>query len=153
MLSPIDIANKEFHGSFRGYNQTEVDEFLEAIVRDYEQVLTERDEFREKLDGMNQRLEYYHTLEETLNQTLLVAQGTAEEVKNNARKEADLILKEARHQADKLVAEGEAGRERLENNYQELRKETQLFKAQLKSLLQTQLELLETGQWSAVAGN
>ncbi len=152
MLSPFDIANKEFRGAFRGYNQTEVDEFLEEVVRAYEQALAERDELREKLDGINQRLEYYRTLEETLNQTLLVAQGTAEEVKNSARKEADLIVKEAQHQAEKLLADGQAGRQRLENSYQELRKDMQLFKAQLKSLLQTQMELLDNGHWSAGAG-
>lgn len=94
-LSPLDIHNKEFGRAFRGYDEDEVDDFLERVIQDYEASIRQNKELEEHLEQMNERLKYFTNIEESLSKAIIVAQETAEEVKTNARKEAQLILKEA----------------------------------------------------------
>ncbi len=86
MLTPIDIHNKEFTKGFRGYNETEVDEFLDQIVNDYEKLCRTNEELKERIARSERDVEQYKRLENSLQDTLLVAQRTAEEVTSAARK-------------------------------------------------------------------
>src|SRR5699024_2993088 len=90
-LTPLDIHNKEFTRSFRGYDEDEVNDFLDKIIKDYELVIREKKELEEKVSGLNERLGHFTNIEETLNRSILVAQETAEEVTGNATKESKLI--------------------------------------------------------------
>ena len=94
MLTPLDIHNKEFRRSFRGYDEREVDEFLDRVIKDYEQLYRDNIELKENMERLSSKLEHYQHMEGTLHNTLLVAQETAEEVKLNAKKEMELMLKE-----------------------------------------------------------
>lgn len=94
-LTPLDIHNKEFNKGFRGYDEDEVNEFLDQVIKDYEIIIREKKELEEKLNDMNARLGHFSNIEETLNKSIVVAQEAAEEVKRNAQKEAKLIIKEA----------------------------------------------------------
>ena len=85
-LTPLDIHNKEFTRSFRGYDEDEVNEFLDQIIKDYEAVLQEKKELFERVNELDERLEYFQNIEETLNKSILVAQESAEEVRRNAQK-------------------------------------------------------------------
>ena len=95
MLTALDIHNKEFKRSFRGYSEDEVDEFLDQVVKDYEKLYRDNIELKETLDRVNSKLEHFQHMENTLHNTLVIAQETAEEVKLNAKKESELQLKEA----------------------------------------------------------
>ncbi len=145
-LSPLDIHNKEFHRSFRGYNEQEVDEFLDRVVHDFEALIRENNGLREQVQAMSSKLEHYRQLEETLHNTLIVAQETAEEVKAAARKEAELIVREAQLEADRVIKAGEERVRELQDRYEQLQKHMQVFRAKMRSLLESQLELL-AGDW------
>ncbi|MFL6554570.1 MAG: DivIVA domain-containing protein, partial [Bacillus sp. (in: firmicutes)] len=94
-LTPLDIHNKEFNKGFRGYDEDEVNEFLDQVIKDYELVLREKKEMEERLNDMNERLGHFVTIEDTLNKSIIIAQEAGEDVKRNAQKEAKLIIKEA----------------------------------------------------------
>ena len=142
-LTPLDIYNKEFKHSFRGYQEDEVNEFLDEVVRDYEALLNENAQLKEQLSGVADRIEQYRKLEETLKNALVVAQSTAEEVKLAARKEAELIVREAEQRAEQIVASGEERARELEEQAMNARREWDVFRARLKSLLKSQMALLD----------
>ena len=95
MLTPLDIHNKEFKRGFRGYNEEEVDEFLDRVIKDYEQLYRENIDLKENIERLNTKVDHFKHLENTLHNTLVVAQETAEGVRAAAKKEAELIVKEA----------------------------------------------------------
>lgn len=146
MLTPLDIHNKEFKRSFRGYNEEEVDDFLDQVIKDYEQLYRENIELKENIDRMNAKLEHFQHMETTLHNTLVIAQETAEEVKLNAKKETELMLKEAEVQGQRMVEEAMSKVRRMAAEYDELQKQTQVYRARMRTLVQAQLELLNTAE-------
>ncbi|WP_232698404.1 DivIVA domain-containing protein [Brevibacillus daliensis] len=146
-LSPRDIHDKEFSTGFRGYNVDEVNEFLDQIIKDFEQLMKEKRELEERMALMNERLDHYKNLEENLSKSILVAQETAEEVKNNARKESQLVLKEAEKNADRIVNEALAKSRRIAIEIEELKKRASVYRMRFRTLLEAQLEMLENGDW------
>lgn len=142
-LTPIDIHNKQFRKAFLGWSKSDVDEFLNEIIDEFERLIRENNRLREQLELSEQRLLEYRNLEETLNRTLLTAQETADQVKANAKKEAELIIQEARLQAERLIEAGKVKAQRLLAENEELQKRTDQLRAQMRSLLLTQLELLD----------
>lgn len=146
MLTPLDIHNKEFKRSFRGYNEEEVDDFLDQVIKDYEQLYRENIELKENIDRMNAKLEHFQHMETTLHNTLVIAQETAEEVKLNAKKETELMLKEAEVQGQRMVEEAMSKVRRMAAEYDELQKQAQVYRARMRTLVQAQLELLNTAE-------
>jgi len=140
VLTPLDVHNKEFRKGFRGYREEEVDEFLDQVVRDYEEMLREIERLKDELAKAEEKIGHFRRIEETLNNTLVVAQATAEEVKANAHKEADLIIKEAEAEAERRLAAARAEAERIVREYEATRKEAAAFRMKLRSLLLAQLE-------------
>lgn len=144
MLTPLDIHNKEFKRSFRGYNEDEIDEFLDAVVKDYEQLYRENIELKENIDRLKSKVENFERLENTLHNTLVVAQETAEEVKLNAKKEADLTIKEAKANGQRLVDQANEQVRQKIAEYEEIQQQMQLYRTKMRTLILTQLELLKT---------
>lgn len=144
-LTPLDIHNKEFRKGFRGYSEEEVDDFLDEVVQDFDNYLKENARLRDEVAGLRERLASFQRLEETLNNTLLVAQRTAEEVRENAQKEAELIIKDAEARAEKIIAHATEKIRRLAYEYEDTRKQLHLFRTRFKTMVQAQLEALEEG--------
>ncbi|AKL95556.1 septum site-determining protein DivIVA [Clostridium aceticum] len=145
MLTPLDIQNKEFKKGFRGYKDNEVDEFLDEVMVHYEKLFKENGELKDKMEKSHQQVEQYKNLEETLKNTLVVAQNTAEEVKSNAAKKAQLIIEEAEMQAKEIINGAKKDVEHVRHEYEEVKRQMEIFKTRYKTLLQSQLEvLLET---------
>ena len=142
MLTPLDIHNKEFKKSFRGYNEEEVDEFLDKVIKDYEQLYRENIEIKENLDRLNSKLEHFQHMENTLNNTLIIAQETAEEVKFNAKRTTELMIKEAEVQAQKMVDEASNKVRRMSDEYEGLQKQDQIYRMRVRNIVQAQLEIL-----------
>ncbi|ADU50996.1 DivIVA domain [Thermaerobacter marianensis DSM 12885] len=142
-LTPLDIHNKQFPRSFRGYNETEVDEFLEQVGREFDQVLRDNAALREQVEALNAKLEQYRQLEDTLHNTLVVAQETAEEVKASAQKQAELMINQARLEADQIVQAARAKVEEMERRYQELLNNMKVARARMRALLLAHLQLLD----------
>ncbi len=143
MLTPLDIHNKEFSRVFRGYRESEVDEFLDEIIRDYEQVIKENAVLKEQMASADQELGHYRNLEEVLQKALVVAQETAEEVKANARKEAELLIQEARAEAQRLKQEAKESLQETTEENEELLRQKDLFVARMKAVVHSYLDLLE----------
>lgn len=143
MLTPLDIQNKEFGKSFRGYKETEVDSFLDEIIVDYEKIYKENIELKDKIGVLSDTLKQYNNLEETLKNTLIVAQSTAEEVTNSAKKKSELIIEEAEVNARKIVEEAHKEVITIEKEYEDLKKDIYVFKTRFKSLIEAQLSTLE----------
>ncbi len=146
-LSPLDIHNKEFTKSFRGYDEDEVNSFLDQIIKDYEISIRERNDLEQKVKELEEKIGHFSNIEDTLNRSILVAQETAEEVKGNARKESKLIIKEAEKNADRIVNEAlnESRQIYLEN--EDVKKQGKVFRTRLKMLIEAQLELIGSDDW------
>lgn len=146
-LTPLDIHNKEFAKSFRGYDEDEVDEFLDRVVKDYEDLVKENMLLKQKTEELSHKLEHYTKIEETLHSAIIVAQQTAQEVKETALGEAELIRKEAEREAklrlDNTFAKGEKVRQEIE----ELVKQAIVFRSRFKTLLEAQLEIVNSEDW------
>ncbi|WP_026906042.1 DivIVA domain-containing protein [Paucisalibacillus globulus] len=146
-LTPLDIHNKEFTRSFRGYDEDEVNEFLDQVIKDYEIVIREKKELKEKIDQMNEKLSHFTNIEETLNKSILIAQETAEEVKGNASKESKLIIKEAEKNADRIINEALSKSRKISIEVEELKKQAKVFRTRLKMLVEAQLDMIGTDDW------
>ena len=104
MLTPLDIENKKFSKQMmNGYSVDEVDDFLDEVTENYEKAYKEANESRKTIQDLTKELEHYKSIESTLQSTLVMAQSTAEEVKNVARQQADQIIKDAKGNAQKSV--------------------------------------------------
>lgn len=146
-LSPLDIHNKEFTRGFRGYSEDEVNEFLEQIMKDLEILLREKKELEDKVLTMTEQMNRYSTLEETLQQSIVVAQGAAEEVRRNSQQEAKLIVKEAEKNADRIINEALTKARKVTIEIDELKKQSKVFRNRFKMLIEAQLDLLNTDDW------
>lgn len=141
-ITPMEINNKEFKRSFRGYDIDEVDDFLEQIVEDYEKLYKENAALREKLNSISEKLEHYTKIEATLQNTLVLAQGAADQAKSNSQKESELIVKNANDTAQRIIDQAHSQVIRITGEYERVKQEFQLFKSRYKTFIQTQLDLL-----------
>ena len=107
MLTPMDIHNHQFKKSIRGYNENEVDDFLDRIVVDYEKILRENERLRNAVDTTDKEIEHYRKLEKTMNDTLLVAQKTADDVISAAKKNADELKESAARECQHILAQAQ----------------------------------------------
>ncbi len=106
-LTPLDIHNKEFKKAMRGYDQDEVNEFLEEIIRDYEMLLSEHKEANSSLELVNKKLANYEEMQESLNRSILVAQGAADRLREETDKEIEKIKQEAESYAEEIRQEAD----------------------------------------------
>ena len=142
MITPMDIRNKEFKKGFKGNREDEVDEFLDKVIADYEKIYRENGELKDRISIDNERIESYNSMEKSLQNTLLIAQTTAEDIVANARKKAEMIVKEAEEQGRRIIEEANGSVIKVNKDYEELKKEVQVFKTRFKTLLQSELEAL-----------
>lgn len=150
-LTPMDISNKEFTRSMRGYNIDEVNEFLDLVIKDYEALIKQNKDFTEQIKALEEKSGNYSKLEENLTRSILIAQETAEEVKINAKKEAKLIVREAEKNADRIINESVMKAHKAQMDVDDLGKQAKMYKARLRSLVEAQLELLEDEDWSKLS--
>jgi cell division initiation protein len=173
LLTPLDIQNKELRRSFRGYNEEEVDEFLDQLAQDYEWLYLENQRLKEKLEDTEAGVARYRDMEQTIKDTLVMAQKNAEELRENAKRESELLLSEARQKAnqivkeaeekayqivsmaedraDEITADAEAKVQSTLQEYQWLDKQARVFRVKFRSFLQTQLDLLERQEEETIA--
>ena len=143
MLTPLDIHNKKFKKEFRGYDPVEVDEFMLEAAKTFERLLQDNMDLKENVERLTAKLEHYQHMETTLHSTLVIAQETAEEVKLNAKRECELMMKEMEVRGQKMLDEAAAKVRRMNVEYEELRKQAQVFRIRQKTLLVAQLEMLK----------
>ena len=144
MITPLDIENKKFSKQMmNGYSVDEVDDFLDELTIDYTKNYKEVNELRSKVDELNKSLEHYKAIEETLQNTLVMAQSTAEDVKKVARQQADQIINEAKGNAQKQASDLDNEIIAKKKELEDVKKQFDIYKAKMESLLISQLELLK----------
>lgn len=149
-LTPLDIHNKEFKRGFRGYDEDEVNEFLDLVIKEYEILIREKKELEEKTAQSSEKLDHFTKIEESLSKTIIIAQETVDEVKSNAKKEAQLIVKEAEKNADRIINESLAKSRKIAIEVEELKKQASVYRTRFRTLLEAQLEMLQTDDWDKV---
>lgn len=142
-LTPMDINNKEFKKGLRGYNQEEVDEFLDEVVENYEELYKENSRLKENLARLNDQLEHYIKIENTIQNTLLLAQNAAEQARESSQKEADMILKDANETAKKIVDKANDSVIQINDEYERTRQEFIKFRAKFRNFMNTQTQTFD----------
>lgn len=143
MITPIDIQNKEFAKGMRGYNVSSVDEFMNEIAAEYEKLYKENIELKDRLSVLNDSLKQYRAMEDSLQNTLMFAQNTADDVKKNAQEKADFIVADANTKAANMISEAEKKCEEIQLKFDKIQCEFTTFKTKFNSLLDSQKSILE----------
>lgn len=132
MITGMEIRNQQFGKSLRGYNEDEVKMFMQHVAQDYENLYGENSQLKESIQKYKFELEKYHKIEESMNNSLILAQQTAESLKANAEKESEKMLNDAKRAIGEML-----------EVYQELLKSLNMFNMEFKSRLNLQLEILD----------
>ncbi|WP_346937609.1 DivIVA domain-containing protein [Clostridium sp.] len=142
-MTAMDIMNKDFKKTMRGYNMDEVDEFLEQISEDYETVYKENAILKEKLDVFQDKLEHYAKMETTIQSTLLLAQNAAEQAKQSSQSEAELILKNANESAKRILDKAHTDVLNINDEFDRTKQEFAKFRSKFRNFIVTQMEMFE----------
>ncbi len=142
-LTPRDIQEKEFSSGFRGYKEQDVDEFLDRVTASYEEVFKENIDVKEEVDRLMEENKKYELIGERMQAALVAAQETADDVRKNATKEAENILREAEIKAHKLVQASRDQHRELQKSLAIVKQIEEEFRFKLKSTLQSYLKLLD----------
>ena len=143
MLTPLDLENVRFQKALKGYNVDEVDDFLDQLSADYEKLYKENAEYKDKIEEAKRELEHYKNVEQTLQNTLILAQGAAEDIKKVAEQKAEQIIKDAESLAKESVNELAKQEFELRIKTEDMKKQFEMYKARMEALLISQLEMLK----------
>ena len=144
MYTPLDIENKKFSKQImNGYSVEEVDQFLDELTVDYEKVYKQTNEDAKRISELEAKMEKYKNMEGTLQNTLVAAQSTADEIKLLAKQQADQIVKDAEGSARQSLNQLEQDIALRTRELSDLQKQIDVYKAKMESLLISQLELLK----------
>lgn len=161
VLTPLDIKDKTFSGKFRGYSMPEVDEFLDIVVRDYEELLRRNQENETTIRLLNEKLAYFDEMKESLSKSVILAQDTAEKLKATSASESQTIIKQAENDAHFLLETAKAKaneilREATDNakkvaiETEELKNKSRVFHQRLKSTIESQLSIVDSSDWEEI---
>jgi cell division initiation protein len=142
-VTPIDIQQKRFHVGFRGYDRTEVEMFLDLVRDQMEDLVREVTELREFRQTYDERLLELTSKEETVKNTLLLTQKLIEELKENSRKEAGLIIRDAELRNQQIVVNAQQEKVKLEGDILELKRRRHHFLQDIKKVIQMHLEMVQ----------
>jgi len=143
MITPLDIQNKNFKKTFRGFSPKEVNSFLNEMIDDYERMYKENIEYKDKINMLTDQIRQFQTMEETLKSTLLVAQQAADEVTVNARNKAEIIIENAEDTGRRIIDQSREDVRSIKDEYEHLQKELFIFKTRYESFLKSQLFSLD----------
>ncbi len=142
-ITPLDIQQKQFTSKFRGFDIEEVDSFLEHIREEMEELLRENANLREDVRRYEKQLKEYKSVESTLKDTLIATQKMVEDYQTNAKKEAELIMKEAELNAEELMSEAQSRVIKIHEDITDLKGVRTHFKEELKRLIESHMSMLE----------
>ncbi len=142
-ITPIEIQQHKFKTRMFGYDTAEVDHFLEMLADELERLHVQNNELKESLARTRTSLEQMREREKAIQQTLMTAQQVTEEVKINARKEAEIVIAEAHLEGERVVRDANDRRLQLLNEIQEIKRQKISFEGGLRSMLDNHLKLMD----------
>ena len=143
MITPVDLENKEFKKSFRGYDMDEVEAFLEELVKDYSRIYRENASMKDKNAILNDAVENYKGMEETMRSAIISAQRTSEEIIKNAHEQADNIINDAKVRAQKILNDMDGQIQEMKRECAGIEAQSSLLRAKLRTVLNTYLGMLD----------
>lgn len=147
VLTPNEILNKEFNSKFRGYDSDQVNDYLDIIVADFEKMIAENNELKKDLAASKEKNEYFAQLQDSLNSSIVVAQEAADRLKQNARKEAELILFEAEREADRMINNASDTAKNIVTESDALRRSSKSYRTKLEQMIRQQLEVVTSEEY------
>lgn len=147
MLTPSEIREKTYKSGI-GYDKKDVDKFIKEVSDDFEQLRVENENLKKNIKDLSDSISYYKSIEKTLQRALIIAEKTAQDIKDNANKEAKAIELDAKANSKMIEAQAIKQSEMLEHKTLNLIKQYDLFKAHYRNLLKAQLELLNSSSFS-----
>ncbi|MFI5293503.1 MAG: DivIVA domain-containing protein [Thermodesulfovibrionales bacterium] len=142
-ITPLDIQQKQFPMKFRGFDVEEVYAFLEVIREEMEELLRENASLKENVQRAANHIKEYKDMETTLRETLMTAQQMVEDYKTNARKEAELLIREAEIRADELIKDAQEKVIKIHEDIVDLKGIRRHFREELKRLIENHTRMLE----------
>ncbi|HEX4012308.1 MAG TPA: DivIVA domain-containing protein [Candidatus Cybelea sp.] len=142
-ITPVDIQHKSFKKALQGYDRADVDAFLDEIIETFEDEAQQRAALEAEIADLKERVSHFKAMEESLQNTLVLAQRTADEVKASAHKEADLIKEQARLASEREIAGHNDRIAEARRDQQRAVEAAEKAKSELRSLLMTHLALVE----------
>ncbi len=144
MITPLDIQNQEFSKGVRGYREDEVDGFLDLITIDFEKLMSENANLKEQLKAVNTELARYRSTEGMVLETLEAAKALMGDISASAERRAEILLKNAELDADRITREARESAERLHEENAGLRNRLNVFRTRYRTLLESELEKFDT---------
>lgn len=142
-ITSMDINNKEFKRTMRGYSADEVDEFLEKIAEDYETIYKENTILKERINVFQDKLDHYTKIESTIQNTLLLAQNAAEQAKLSAQTEGELIIRSANESAKKILDKAHLDVLAIDDEFDRTKQEFAKFRSKFRNFIISQMEMFE----------
>jgi len=143
MMTPLDIQTVKFSNSPMGYKKSEVDSFIAQILTDYEKLYKDSTESGEKIKSLSKLVDSYKSMEDTMKNTLVVAQQSAEQLTGAAKKDADAILGEANQKSKEIISKATAKLDEVNGEYEKIKKEFKNFIVSAKAELEVQIKNFE----------
>lgn len=142
--TPNDLQNVVFKKVlFRGYSEDFVNDVLDKVIEDYDAMMKENMELKDKVAMLNEGIRHYKNIEESLQNTLIMAQSTSDDVKKNTLEKTQNMIKEAEIKAQGIIEDAKKEAEKINQEYEETKKKLQVYKTKSESLLMSQLEMLK----------
>ena len=143
MITPLDLESKKFESAALGYKKSDVDDFMDCLIPDYETLYKESIELNKKISALEEQLETYKSMEETMKNTLIVAQNTAQDVQQAAKEKAEVIICEAKAEAEKILSEASQTFKQATEKTEQVKREMEIFVSHSTAALKAQIELIE----------
>ncbi|MDU7040075.1 MAG: DivIVA domain-containing protein, partial [Lactococcus lactis] len=171
-LNSLDVQNKTFNPQFRGFSKHEVDEFLDIVVRDYDEFAkTIKDQERE-LKALRERVKYFDDMKDSLNKSIVVAQDAADNLREQAKSEADtlkinsekesaeiianagqkssLIIEAAKKEAGNILNAASDDARKLVRDTDDLKRKMRLYHQRMTSIIENQLASIQSDDWAEI---
>jgi len=142
-ITPLEIKKQSFKPKVRGYDTTEVETFLEMVADEYESVLYDKNRLSEEVIKLKTQLRDYQQVEKTLQETLMNAQETVSQSRENSKREAQIIIRESELKAERILDEAREKLDKMKNDFTLLKAQKESLAKRLKHLLESQIELIK----------
>ena len=133
---------EKFDTVFRGYDKVQVQHFLDDVIRNYEALLNKSKKTEEENKRLLDQIAYYQRIEDTMNRAIYTAEAAGDQIKSSARREAESLITEARHNSNRIINDALLKAERAQNHADQLKRNTEVLKRRLRQIIENQLEVI-----------
>lgn len=144
MITPMDLRTKTFKkAAVGGYDKKEIDEYMEVLTEDYEKIYKQSVETSDKISALTKLVDSYKAMEDTMKNSIIVAQSTAEELQRTSQEKADVIIDEAKLKAKEIIDEANTEVSKIRAQLSEIKTAMELYKTSARSMLNAQLDVID----------